>query len=411
MASVLDSPLRLASGSTIRNRIVKAAMEENMVGLGQVPNRALTSVYHQWSAGGAGLLITSNVMVHDAAVTAPSDIVLDERSPLMAFRQWSDAARNGGAKVWMQINHPGGQVPLNHPGVTWAPSAIKSASDTSDVSANPVVMSTAQITETIQRFATTAHLAGSARFDGVEVHAADGYLISQFLSPLTNQRTDEWGGSLENRARILREIVRAIREAVAPTFAVAVKIGSSDFGHGGLETADALTLVQMLAPLGVDVIELSGGSRTTPEPLDTFAELHTRQYDASFVALVAQLVAESPVPLMVSGDVTRRRIAEELVEGGIALVGVDSALAVDPELSREWRDGETASVKLPPVSMSDNDKAAAAATSRIRYQLRRLGKGKEVRPDVDPRLAMLIDELRLRRARRRYAAWIDARRR
>src|SRR6195256_2470189 len=221
--SELFSPLALRSGTTLGNRIAKAAMEENMAGSAQLPDERLISLYRRWGAGGAGLLITGNVMVHAEALTGPAGVVLDDRAPLESFTRWAEAGKAAGAAVWMQISHPGRQVQARMPGVAWGPSAISvELGRHSKRFGEPVAMTREQIEETTERFATTARLAERAGFDGVEVHAAHGYLLSQFLSPLVNQRSDEWGGSLENRARLLLDVVRAIREVVSSSFVVAV---------------------------------------------------------------------------------------------------------------------------------------------------------------------------------------------
>ncbi|MDG4798198.1 hypothetical protein [Micromonospora sp. WMMD1082] len=228
--SPVFTPFTLPNGSMLANRLVKAAMEENMAAYGQLPDKALFRLYRRWSHGGVGLIITGNVMVHAEALTGPAGVVLDAHVPLEPFRQWAAAAKSGGARVWMQINHPGRQVRADMPGVAWGPSAIRvNLGRNSKRFAEPVAMTRDQIEQTIARFATTARRAYEAGFDGVEIHAAHGYLLSQFLSPLANQRTDRWGGSLENRARLLLDIVRAVRAVVAPEFAVAVKLNSADF--------------------------------------------------------------------------------------------------------------------------------------------------------------------------------------
>src|ERR1700724_3721022 len=208
MSRELFSPLALRSGGTLRNRIAKAAMEENMAGSAQLPDERLISLYSRWGAGGAGLLITGNVMVHAEALTGPGGVVLDDRALLDPFTRWAEAGKAGGAAMWMQISHPGRQVQAAMPGVVWGPSAVAvRLGRHSKRFGRPVAMTEGQITATVERFATTAALAEHAGFDGVEVHAAHGYLISQFLSPLVNKRNDQWGGRLENRARLLLDIV------------------------------------------------------------------------------------------------------------------------------------------------------------------------------------------------------------
>lgn len=194
MTNDLFSPLTLPSGAVLSNRIAKAATQEAMAGDGQLPDDRLVKLYERWSTGGAGLLITGNVMVHDAAMTGPADVLLDERTPLESFERWAAAAKTGGSAVWMQISHPGRQIQAEMPGVAWAPSAV--ALDIGRLSsrfARPAPMTEEQITATIERFGTTAEKAEQAGFDGVQVHAAHGYLLSQFLSPLVNQRDDQWG--------------------------------------------------------------------------------------------------------------------------------------------------------------------------------------------------------------------------
>ncbi|WP_422934260.1 NADH:flavin oxidoreductase/NADH oxidase family protein [Sinomonas sp. P47F7] len=411
MPSPLFTPLTLASGATIPNRVAKAAMEENMAASGQLPGSDLFTLYRRWSKGGAGLLITGNVMVHDAAMTGPAGVVLDSHSPLEPFREWAAAAKSGGAKVWMQINHPGRQVRSDLPGVAWGPSAIRvQAGRVTKRLAMPVEMTSAQIAETVERFAVTARLAEEAGFDGVEIHAAHGYLLSQFLSPLANQRTDPWGGSLENRARLLLDVVRAVRAAVAPAFAVAVKLNSADFQRGGFDADDAATVIRMLTPLGVDLVELSGGSYEAPAMTGQAKDSRTQAREAYFLTLAEDLAKTSPLPLMLTGGITRRPVADEVLDGGIALVGMGSALAVDPDLPNRWHHGEDARVALAPVTIEDKAIASAASMSRIRYQLRRLGRGRSARPGVSAWLALSLDQLRVPRDRRRYSTWLTARR-
>ncbi|MER7558792.1 NADH:flavin oxidoreductase/NADH oxidase family protein [Nocardioides sp. NPDC126508] len=414
MPSITTSPLfnsfELRGGSTLRNRLVKAAMEENMAGAGQLPGEALLRLYRRWSAGGVGLIITGNVMVHHEALTGPAGIVLDAASPLEPFRDWAEAARSGGAKVWMQINHPGRQIMANMPGVAWGPSAIRvDIGKNSKRLAEPVEMSAAQITATVARFAETSRRAEEAGFDGVEVHAAHGYLLSQFLSPLANKRTDEWGGSLENRARLLLDIVRAVREVVSPEFAVAVKLNSADFQRGGFDADDAKTVIEMLAPLGVDVVELSGGSYESPAMTGQATDDRTKAREAYFLTLAEDLARTSPLPLMLTGGVVRRPVAEEVLASGVDLVGMGSALAVDPDLPNVWRTDADAKVVLAPVAIKDKALASAASMARVRQQLRRLGDGKATRPAMSPVFAFIREEVHKRGALKRYSTWLQTR--
>ncbi|MFE3170327.1 NADH:flavin oxidoreductase/NADH oxidase family protein [Amycolatopsis sp. NPDC059090] len=409
-ASPLFAPFAPAHGPALANRLVKAAMEENMAGPGQVPGEPIRRLYRRWSEGGAGLLVTGNVMVHAEAMTGPAGIVLDERSPLEPFRAWADAAKSGGARVWMQINHPGRQVMANLPGVAWGPSEAKvDLGKQSKRFARPAAMTSDHIGQTVARFAETARRAEEAGFDGVEIHAAHGYLLSQFLSPLVNTRTDEWGGSLANRARLLLDIVRAVRAGVSSDFTVAVKLNSADFQRGGFDAADAGRVIEMLAPLGVDVVELSGGSYESPAMSGRSADERTLAREAYFLTLAEELARTSPLPLMLTGGIVRRSVAEQVLAGGIDLAGMGTALAVDPDLPKKWLHGEDAAVELEPVAIKDKALASAAGMARVRRQLRRLGAGRAPRLRTNPKLALVKETVLQQGALRRYRGWLNAR--
>lgn len=388
----LFTTLQLRSGQVLRNRIAKAAMEEGMAGRAQLPDERLIALYRQWGAGGKGLLITGNVMVHAEAMTGPGGVVLDADSPLEPFAAWAQAGKADGAGMWMQISHPGRQVQANMPGVVWGPSDVAvELGRHSKRFGRPVAMTAQQIADTITRFATTARRAEQAGFDGVEVHAAHGYLLSQFLSPLVNTRSDEWGGSLENRARLLLEIVRAIRAEVTPGFSVAVKLNSADFQRGGFDADDARKVIDLLAPLGVDLVELSGGSYESPAMTGRPADERTAAREAYFLELAAELAVNSPIPLMLTGGISRRDTAERVLDSGVAVVGMATALAETPDLPARWRRGAEATGRLKPVTWSDKPLASSASMAMVRYQMRRLGAGKTPALNVGPAFALVAD--------------------
>jgi 2,4-dienoyl-CoA reductase-like NADH-dependent reductase (Old Yellow Enzyme family) len=410
MSSELFSPFLLRSGGTLRNRVAKAAMEEGMAGDAQLPDKRLISLYRRWGSGGAGLLITGNVMIHAEALTGPGGIVLDERAPPDPFARWAQAGKAGGGAMWMQISHPGRQVRAEMPGVVWAPSPVAiELGRHSKRFGQPVAMTGEQIAATVERFATSASLAERAGFDGVEVHAAHGYLISQFLSPLVNKRDDKWGGSLENRARLLLDVVRAIREAVSPSFAVAVKLNSADFQRGGFDADDAARVIAMLDPLGVDLVELSGGSYESPAMSGRPADGRTAAREAYFLELASQLAKTSPLPLMLTGGITRRQTAEQVLSSGVALVGVASAMASNPDLCSRWQEGREAAKRPTSVRWSDKTLASAAGMALARHQMRRITRRKNPTGRTHPLYALVLDQGAQRRALRRYRAWLQAR--
>ncbi|MGW6054168.1 NADH:flavin oxidoreductase/NADH oxidase family protein [Streptomyces sp. NPDC055189] len=408
MTSELFSPLALRSGQVLRNRIAKAAMEENMAGHGQLPDQQLLTLYRRWAAGGTGLLITGNVMVHAEALTGPAGVVLDADAPLEPFTRWAEAGKSGGGAIWMQINHPGRQVASDMPGVVWGPSDVGlSLGRHSSRFGRPSAMTPQQIEETVTRYAVTAHRAEAAGFDGVEIHAAHGYLLSQFLSPLVNKRTDQWGGSLENRARMLLDIVRAVRAAVSSAFAVAVKLNSADFQRGGFDADDARQVIEMLAPLGVDLVELSGGSYESPAMTGRPADGRTRAREAYFLDLARDLVTTSPLPLMLTGGISHRATAELVLDSGVAVIGMGTALAVTPDLPDRWENRREADRRMEPVTWSDKALASAAGMARVRHQMRRIARGHSPRPGTHPAIALICEQRRQRRALRSYRAWLS----
>jgi 2,4-dienoyl-CoA reductase-like NADH-dependent reductase (Old Yellow Enzyme family) len=385
-------------------------MEEGMAGTGQVPDDRMINLYRRWGAGGTGLLITGNVMVHAEALAGPGGIVLDAEVPLEPFVRWAHAGKVAGARIWMQINHPGRQVQANMPGVVWGPSDIPvDIGSQSKRFGRPVAMTPRQIEDTILRFVTTAQRAEQAGFDGVEVHAAHGYLLSQFLSPLVNNRTDDWGGSLENRARLLVEIVRAIRTAVSPGFAVAVKLNSADFQRGGFDADDARKVIALLEPVGADLIEISGGSLESPAMTGRPIDGHTAAREAYFLDLAAELAKTSALPLMLTGGISRRETADRALAKNVAMVGMGTALAVTPDLPHRWRETQDVTRALRPVRWKNKLLAVAASMAMVRHQLRRMAKGDNPTPGVRPTWALAVDLLVQRRALRNYTRWLAAR--
>ena len=408
MSTELFSPLVLPSGARLRNRIAKAAMEEGLAGSAQLPDERLISLYRRWGAGGAGLLITGNVMVHAEALTGPGGVVLDDRAPLDPFKRWAETGRAEGAAIWMQISHPGRQVQATMPGVVWGPSDVAvELGRHSRRFGRPIAMTEEQISATVERFATSAALAERAGFDGVEVHGAHGYLLSQFLSPLVNRRSDRWGGSLENRARLLLDVVRAVRAGVSSSFSVAVKLNSADFQRGGFDAEDAARVIAMLEPLGVDLVELSGGSYESPAMAGRPTDGRTAAREAYFLELATEMARTSPLPLMLTGGITRRETAESVLASGVALVGMATAIAVTPELPNRWRAGLEATEQLRPVTWSDETFASAASMALVRHQMRRVTRGKHPTGTTQPLHALVCDQRAQRRALRRYRAWLE----
>lgn len=406
----LFSKLVLPNGNEIKNRIGKGAMEENMADSDQAPSDQLYRLYDSWAKGGTGLIISGNVMVDGRAMTGPGGVVLENDRNLEKFRRWADIGTQNGAQFWLQINHPGRQMPGSLGQEAIAPSAV--GLDLGAQSGRfppPRAMTPEDIADIKERFTNTALLAEKAGFSGVQVHAAHGYLLSQFLSPLVNKREDEWGGSLENRARLLLDIVKSIRAAVSPDFAVAVKINSADFQRGGFSEDDARQVVEWLNPLGVDLIELSGGSYEAPAMMGTARDERTLAREAYFLEFATEIRKVANMPIMVTGGIRRIEVANAVIESGVDMAGIATALAICPDLPNRWQAGETPAPALKPIQMKDKALASAAQMSSVRFQMKKLSKGKRPNPNVWPLYALVTSELEAKSRAKQYRNWIATR--
>ncbi len=327
--SELALPLTLPCGAKLKNRIAKAAMTEGMATPDGRPTTELDRLYGLWSDGGAGLLIGGNLVIDRDHLERPGNVVID-RAPdadMMArLTRWAGAATRGGNHFWAQISHSGRQTPAV---VNPRP---KSASDVKlglpgGQFGQPEPLTREEIASLVDRWGIAAKACQDAGFTGVQVHAAHGYLMSQFLSPLANRRTDEYGGSLENRARLLLDVIAAIRAATGPAFPISVKLNSADFQKGGFAFEDSLTVAGWLEAASVDLIEISGGTYEQPKllgiegmeesvPQNVAPSTLTRE--AYFVDFALAMQAQVSVPLMVTGGFRSRAAMEQALAGGAA---------------------------------------------------------------------------------------------
>jgi 2,4-dienoyl-CoA reductase-like NADH-dependent reductase (Old Yellow Enzyme family) len=407
MTSTLFAPLTLPNGSTLPNRIAKAAMEEQLAAPGQLPSDDIIRLYQSLAEGGTGLLLTGNVMVDARALTSAGGIVLQKDTPLAAFQRWAAAARSSGGQVWMQINHPGRQVwaALGQPG--WAPSEVAMDLGKHSKLFAPVrAMTEEEIQQTIQRFVDTAVQAEKAGFTGVQIHAAHGYLISQFLSPLTNRRTDQWGGSLENRARLLLAVVDAVRTAVQPGFCVAVKLNSADFQRGGFDAEDAKQVVALLGQRKVDLVELSGGSYEAPAMQGQTRDGRTLAREAYFLEFAQTIAKCATLPIMTTGGIRRMAVAEHVLAQGVDVVGMGTALAQCPTLPQQWRAGHEVQDLEPQVRIANKAIASLATMAMVRRQLQRVGAGKQPLRHPSAVFSLVRDQWRARQLTQRYLRWM-----
>jgi 2,4-dienoyl-CoA reductase-like NADH-dependent reductase (Old Yellow Enzyme family) len=390
----LASPLRLPNGSVLANRLAKAAMSEQLGSRVGAPTPELVRLYDSWARSGAGLLITGNVMIDRRSLGEPRNVVVDDERDLPALRRWAAAATAGGTVTLVQVNHPGRQIVAGTGARVVAPS--EGRVELGPAFARARALEAHEITELVERFATTSRIVTEAGFDGVQLHAAHGYLVSQFLSPLTNRRTDAWGGDPERRRRFLLESLRAVRAAIGPDRVLSLKLNSADFQRGGFTEEESLAVIGLLADEGVDLLEISGGTYESPAMSDGGASASTRSREAFFLEFAEQVRAVSTVPLMVTGGFrSGTAMTDALTSGATDVIGLARPLALEPDLPRQLLADPVrtrSDFRLQRIGVKKLD--AAADLWWTQHQIQRLGAGRAPDPSYGARRAVLDALLR-----------------
>jgi 2,4-dienoyl-CoA reductase-like NADH-dependent reductase (Old Yellow Enzyme family) len=314
-------------------------------------------------------------------------VVIEGPQHLAALERWAKAATADGTHCWVQLNHPGKQAPKGLNRETVAPSAIPFAANLQAFFPTPRELTAQEIEALVVRFAEAARAVKQAGFTGVQLHGAHGYLISQFLSPHHNQRTDAWGGTAEKRRRFVLEVYRAIRGAVGPAFPVGVKLNSADFQRGGFSEDESLDAVRALAEAGVDLLEISGGTYEAPamtgvkrEPMKE----SSRAREAYFLEFAEKARAAVKTPLALTGGFRSvGGMAQAIDSGAIDLVGLARLMAVDPRVPQRLLAGQDPEHPVRPIKtgLSFVDRSGLLETSWYAGQLRRIAHGQPVRPD------------------------------
>jgi 2,4-dienoyl-CoA reductase-like NADH-dependent reductase (Old Yellow Enzyme family) len=381
----LETPLCLPCGAVLPNRIAKVAMSEQLGTRRGQPTRALVRLYQRWAAGAAGLLITGNVMVDRATVTEPYNVVVDDLVDTHMLSAWAAAGRSRGGEMWLELGHPGRQALRTTTRKSVAPSAIKTQYGM--FLAPPRALDHAEIVALIDAFARAAELAEQCGFSGAHVHAAHGYLFNQFLSPLSNVRSDEWGGSPDNRMRFLLETIRAIRSRVSNAFAVGVKLNSADFQQGGFSEDESVAVIAALNDEGVDLIEVTGGTFESPVMQDgVVAKDSTLAREAYFLEYARKMREVALMPLMLSGGIrTPATMRQILAERSVDVVGLARPFAVCPDLPRMLFAGEEPAFSAPRRTLGSRTVDQTMDSRWYGQQIRRLSQNK----DPDPRRGLL----------------------
>lgn len=386
ISTALSQVLSLTTTSTVKNRLFKSAMSEQMGNVDLEPTRELIHLYRTWAQGGTGLLVTGNVMIDRNALGEPKNVVLDQQSDLEPFRQWAAAGSEDNTQMWIQLNHPGKQSPNFLSDEPVAPSAVSLGRGLEKSFNTPRALSEAEIQQLIEQFAWSALAAKKAGFDGVQVHSAHGYLVSQFLSPHHNRRTDQWGGVLENRMRFLREIYKAIRAAVGDDYPIGVKLNSADFQKGGFSEDDSMRVVQALQADGINLIEISGGNYESPEMMGASqAKSSTVKREAYFLDYAEKAQRLLSIPLVVTGGFRSAAAMNDALESGAAdMIGIARPLAVQPDLSHKLLNNNRHKIELKPLSTGIKllDAASMLSLTWYEHQLAYIGKGRGPKPNL-----------------------------
>lgn len=383
---LLTSSFKLPNGTLLQNRIAKSAMSENMGTLQNAPTRNLIKAYEVWSKGKPGLLITGNVMIDSRAIGEPRNVVVEDHSNFELLKDWAKSSKETGTHIWPQLNHPGRQAFAAINKEVVAPSAVSlKMGGASRMFKKPIPLTEDAIWDIIKRFGNSAKIMQDAGFTGCQIHGAHGYLVSQFLSPLSNIRKDKWGGSLENRARFVVETYREIRAQVGNEYPIGIKINSADFQRGGFTEEESMEVIRILSKEGIDIIEVSGGTYEKPAMVGLKKKKSTQDREAYFLDYIEKARKITDKPLMLTGGFRRASIMEQaLIDDKLDIVGLARPFCLYPELAQDVFSGKLNyfETPLPSSGIKMLDKMGGIELPWYELQIHRLGEGKRPKRQI-----------------------------
>lgn len=376
--------------TTFKNRIIKGAMSEALANTAGQPNALHLGLYDAWAEGGLGCSITGNVMVNIGAKNEPGVVAIENERDLAKLTEWANIGKKYGMVQLVQLSHPGRQCPKGLNKETVAPSAVPFSPMLATMFGMPRELGHEEILGIIQRFATAAKICEKAGFEGVQLHGAHGYLISQFLSPITNKRDDEWGGAIENRMRFLLEIYKAVRAVTSENFIVSVKLNSADFQRGGITEEDVVKVFKTIDEMGIDLIEISGGTYEAPAMAGAKAEVRkasTIAREAYFLDFAERIRQEVSCKLMVTGGFrTVSAMNAALASGACDFIGIARPCAVEVDLGHRLIAGHDVRYAVKPIKTGIPfiDKMAIMEIIWYAAQFKAIGQGKQPNPKLSP---------------------------
>lgn len=376
--------------TTFKNRIIKGAMSEALANTAGQPNQLHLGLYEAWAKGGLGCAITGNVMVDIRAKNEPGVVAIESERDLAKLQQWAQIGKQYGMVQLVQLSHPGRQCPKGLNKETVAPSAVPFSPALATTFGTPRELREDEILDIIQRFARAAQICEQAGFEGVQLHGAHGYLISQFLSPLTNRRQDRWGGSIDNRMRFLLEIYQAVRAATSDDFIISVKLNSADFQRGGISEEDVIQVFKAIDAAGIDLIEVSGGTYEAPAMAGVKAEKRkasTLAREAYFLEFAERIRQEVRCHLMVTGGFrTVQGMNTALASGACDFIGIARPFAVEPDLAHRLLAGQDVRYGVDKIKTGIPlvDKMAIMEIIWYAAQFKDIAQGKQPNPKLSP---------------------------
>ena len=321
----------------LNNRLTRSATWEGMCDADGKPGPKLIAFYRELARGNVGLIISGYTFVSPEGKQLPGKMGIHSDNFADAMKEMTGAVHEDGGKICIQLVHAGGQTDAANAGQTpLAPSSI----ETGQYPEVPIEMTRDDIDRIVDAFGSGARRAKEWGFDGVQLHGAHGYLINQFLSPLTNLREDEYGGSIDNRCRFLLESYRAVRTAVGPDFPVMIKLNGSDNLAGGLTIEDAVFAAKALDREGIDCIEVSGGTPASADQSPARTKINSPEKEAYNLQLARQIRAAVKCPLMVVGGFRSFDVAENTIRETADYISMARPFIREPGLVKRWQEGD-----------------------------------------------------------------------
>lgn len=336
MASILFEPVRI-NGLKLENRILRSATWEGMADDEGRVTPQLTQLMCRLAEGGVGAIVTGHIYVDPRGQASPRQLGIHTDGHVEGLSEMTEAVHRSGGRIVAQLAHAGLWA---DPSATGAPALAPSRMDGVG-SAPQQTMDDADVQAVKEAFVRGAERAAAAGFDGIQLHSAHGYLLSQFLSPYFNRRTDRYGGTLENRTRIHREITAAARARLGAEFPILIKMNGRDCLEGGLQTAEAAEAARAMAEGGLDAIEVSGGTGLSGRKNPIRTGIREEADEAYFRDAAEAVKAKVSIPVILVGGIRSFSVAEDIVACGSAdLVSMSRPLIREPDLVRRWRDGD-----------------------------------------------------------------------